>query len=246
MGRLDGQAIIVTGASRGIGREMMLRFSEEGAHVALVARNRDRLETAAAESKGNTIVVPADVTQTDDVERAVRKTRDAFGSVDVVVNNAGTGLLVFEDDRRPVHEIAVDEWEKVIDTNLTGVFLCTKHAVPVISETGGGNIINISSGWGKSAAPGLSPYISSKWGLEGLTRAVAEDYAKENININALDPGGRVDTAFWDHLPDSERADLLPPDVVNDAAVSLAAQGSDGVTGESHTAEEWVTHLDSA
>ena len=243
MTALDGEVVVVTGANRGLGREMSLRFSREGARVALVARTESELEAVAEECEGETLVAPADVTDSVEVEGAVEATLDAFGRVDTLVNNAGIGLLSLEDGGRPTHEVSEERWRQVIDVNLTGVFLCSKAALPHMLERGSGNVINISSGLGRYAAPGYAPYNSSKHGLEGLTKTMALDYEDAGINVNALDPGGRVDTAFWDHLPDEERAEILRPDVMNDAAVLLAAQGSEGVTGESMDAADWEERL---
>ena len=110
-------------------------------------------------------------------------------------------------------------------------------------EQGHGNVINISSGLGRRAIAGAGPYVSSKWGLEGLTRTTALEADDRGVNANALDPGGRVDTDIWAHLPDEEREQILDPDVMDDAAVLLAVQGPDGVTGESMDAEGWEERL---
>jgi 3-oxoacyl-[acyl-carrier protein] reductase len=223
---------------------MSLRFAREGARVVLVARTEAELEAVAEECEAETLVAPADVTDSTEVEGVVEATLDAFGRVDTLVNNAGIGLLSLDDGGRPTHEVSEERWRQVIDVNLTGVFLCSKAALPHMLERGSGNVINISSGLGRYAAPGYAPYNSSKHGLEGLTKTMALDYEDAGINVNALDPGGRVDTAFWDHLPDEERAEILRPDVMNDAAVLLAAQGPEGVTGESMDAADWEERLD--
>ena len=243
MSELDGEVVVVTGANRGLGREMSLRFAREGARVVLVGRTESELEVVAEETAGETLVAPADVTDSADVEGMVESTLDAFGRVDTLVNNAGIGLLSLEDGGRPTHEIPEEQWRGIIDVNLTGVFLCSKAALPAMLERERGNVINISSGLGRYAAPGYAPYNSSKHGLEGLTKTMALDYEEDGINVNALDPGGRVNTAFWDHLPDDERAEILQPEVMNDAAVLLAAQASGGVTGESMDAADWEERL---
>lgn len=243
MARLDGEVVVVTGASRGLGEEMSLAFAREGARVVLVARDRSALEEVAARAAGETLVAPADVTDSERVHGVVGEAVDAFGRVDTLVNNAGVGLLSLEDGGRPLAEIPDERWRHVLAVNLTGVFYCSKAVLPGMVERGRGNVVNVSSGLGRYAAPGFAPYVASKFGLEGLTRTAALDYEDDGVNVNALDPGGRVNTAFWDHLPDGERRSLLQPDVMNEAAVLLAAQGPDGVTGESMAADEWEDRL---
>jgi 3-oxoacyl-[acyl-carrier protein] reductase len=243
MTRLDGQTVIVTGASRGLGREMALRFSEEGARVTLVARDEEALTAVAETAPSETLVAPADVTDSGRVEEVVGETIAAFGGVDTLVNNAGIGLLSLDDGGAPVAEIPEARWRQIIDVNLTSIFLCSKAVLPHMAAQGRGNVVNISSGFGRRPAPGFAPYVASKYGLEGLTGTTALDYRDAGVNVNALDPGGRVDTAFWDHLPDEERASILRPDVMNEAAVLLAAQGPDGVTGESLPAKKWEKRL---
>lgn len=240
---LKGERIIVTGASRGLGREMALRFSREGARVTLVARSEADLRAVADAAPSETLIAPADVTDGDRVRAVVDETVDAFGGVDTLVNNAGIGLLSLEDEGRPVGNIDEDTWRRILDVNLTGVFLCSQAVLPHMAAQGRGNVINISSGLGRRAAPGYAPYVASKFGLEGLTKTIALDYEDAGINANTLDPGGRVETAFWDHLPAPERERILDPDVMNDAAVLLAAQGPDGVTGESMAADAWERRL---
>jgi len=107
-----------------------------------------------------------------------------------------------------------------------------------------GQIINVSSGLGRYAISDAAAYITSKWGLEGFTQGVALEVEDDGINVNAIDPGGRVNTRIWEHLPDDERQEILQPDVMDDAAALLAAQGPDGVTGESMTAAEWEDRLE--
>ena len=242
MAELAGESIVVTGGSRGLGKEMALRFSEEGAVVTIVSRSEDSLRSVAEEAPGEVIVAPADVRDPAAVEAAVKKTVDRVGSVNTLVNNAGVGLLSLADQTKPLVDITVEEWGTIMETNLEGVFLFTKEVLPLMQSTGRGNVINISSGLGRRAAPGWTPYITTKWGLEGLTRALALEVQDDGILVNGLDPGGPVKTRFWNTADDS--VDLLEPTVMNDAAVLLAAQGPSGVTGESMSAADWEARLE--
>ena len=242
MTALENDVIVVTGASRGLGRAMAERFAEEGARVVLTARDGEQLEAVAAELPGDSLVVPADVRDSDDVEHVIDRTLERFGRLDTLVNNAGVSLL-HKDDHDELGDITDEEWDRVLEVNLKGVFLFTRAAVPHLYEQGHGTIINISSGLGRRAIPGAAAYVSSKWGLEGLTRATALESEPYGVTVNGLDPGGRVNTDIWAHLPAAEREEILQPDVMNDAAVLLAAQGPDGVTGESMAAEEWEQRL---
>ena len=152
-------------------------------------------------------------------------------------------LLGLQDSRTPLTDISEEGWDTVLEVNLKGVFLFTRETLPYMHEQEVGNVINVSSGLGRQAIGGAGPYVSWKWGLEGLTRVSALEGEDRGVNVNALDPGGRVDTDIWAHLPEEEREEILDPDAMDDAAVLLAAQGPGGVTGESMTAEEWETRL---
>ncbi len=244
MTTLDEETVIVTGASRGLGASMAKRFAREGANVVLTARSEADLESVAAEADGETLVAPADVTD----ERAVRAVVDAavdeYGTVTGLVNNAGIGLLTMYDERRVLHDVDVEDFRQILDVNVTGVFLFSKYAVREMIDGGRGNVLNVSSGLGRRGAARWGPYVASKWALEGMTRTQAAELEEYGVTVNAIDPGGRVETRFWDHLPDEERAEILDPDVMNDAATSLLAQDPDGVTGESMSAAEWERRLE--
>ncbi|MFP4624990.1 MAG: SDR family NAD(P)-dependent oxidoreductase [Natronomonas sp.] len=241
--QLDDTVVLITGASRGLGRSMAHRFVEEGARVSLVSRTESTLEAVADEIDGETLVAPADVRDRQSVEDAISKTVEAFGRIDTLVNNAGVSQLGLTDERVPLVDVDESMWDLVLETNLKGVYLFTKHSIPHMQASERPNIINISSGLGRHAVGGAGPYVASKWGLEGLTRVVALEHEDE-INVNALDPGGRVDTDIWAHLPAEERDQILDPDVMDDAAVMIAALEPGSITGESMTAADWEDRLE--
>jgi len=165
----------------------------------------------AADLPGESIVVPADVRDADGVERVVERTAERFGRVDTLVNDAGVSILWMQDSRKRLVDVDEAEWDTVLDINLTGTFPFTRAALPHTIEQERGNVLNVSSGVGRQAIAGAGPYVSSNWGLEGLTRVTALEGEDHGVNANTLDPGGRVDTEIRAHLPDEERAEILPP-----------------------------------
>lgn len=239
---LDGRTIVVTGASRGLGRSMATRFAAEGARVVLVARDAEALDEVARSAGGETLVAPGDVRRETDVKDVIEETLDTFGAIDVLLNNAGIGLMSMYGHGKDTASITTDEWDSIVDVNLKGAFLFTRDVLPTLLEQGHGNVLNVTSTFATEPKSGWAPYVSSKFGLLGLTKTTALEYEERGINVNSLHPGGKAATAFWDHLPE-ERDDVLGPEVMNDAAVMLAAQGPAGVTGEHHDAAGWERRL---
>jgi len=239
MGRLDDETVIVTGASRGLGASVAKRLASEGATAVLTARSEDELEAVASAADGETLVVPADVTDESDVKALVEAALAASGTLTGLINNAAVGMLSLYDELREVTDIDVEDWRAIMDVNVTGAFLCAKHAARHMDS---GNIVNVSSGLGRRGSAGWGPYVASKWALEGFSRTLALEL-DPRINVNCLDPGGRVETGFWDHLDAGERESILDPDVMDEAAVLLVEQDPGGVTGESMPADRWESRL---
>lgn len=183
---LEGRVAVVTGASRGLGRAIALALAGEGAQLVLVARNRDPLEEAAramAAAGGAAAVFAADVTDERQVERLASEVQARFGKVHILVNNAGTNV------RKNLTDFTLDEWRRVMDTNLTGVFLMCRAFVPLMKGSGYGRILNLSSTMSHIALPQRTAYCASKAGLLGLTRALALELAEERITVNGISPG---------------------------------------------------------
>jgi len=187
--KLENRIAIVTGAAKGMGRDICLALAREGAHVALAARDTGPLESVAREVEAlgrRALVSGTDVADEVAVRALVARTLDAFaGRIDVLVNAAGvTGPI-----ETPVWEIAVEDWDLVLGTNLKGTFLPTKHVLPTMIAQRYGKIVNISGTSGLRGYKNRAAYSSSKWALRGFTRTVALEVGKHGINVNALHPG---------------------------------------------------------
>jgi 3-oxoacyl-[acyl-carrier protein] reductase len=180
---LSGKIAIVTGAARGIGLAIAARFAAEEARVALVDLDRTAVDAAARSVGGGAQGVVADVTRTSDVEGMVREVVDRWGRLDVLVNNAGITGRSF-----PIWELGDEDWRRVIEVDLTSVFLCCRAAVRVMLAQGAGRIVNIASIAGKEGNPTLVPYSTAKAGVIGLTKALAKEVATRNIFVNAVAP----------------------------------------------------------
>lgn len=182
--KLSGKVALVTGGSRGIGFATAKILSENGAIVIITSKNQERLEKSTLEIP-NTIGIAADIRNTNDVKNVMKKIIEKFGKLDILVNNAGIFPKI-----KKLHEINEDEWNEVLDVNLTGQFRFTKEAIPYLQKTSG-SIINISSDAGLKAYQGFNAdaYSASKAALILLTKCWALEYAKDKIRVNCICPG---------------------------------------------------------
>jgi 3-oxoacyl-[acyl-carrier protein] reductase len=174
---------LVTGAARGIGLAIAMRLAADGLRVALLDQDGDAVEAAARSVGRGALALVGDVARAKDVDAAVARVESAWGRLDVLVNNAGITGRSF-----PIWELSDEDWQRVIDVDLTSVFLCCRAAVKVMLRQGGGRIINIASIAGKEGNPTLVPYSAAKAGVIGLTKALAKEVATRGILVNAVAP----------------------------------------------------------
>jgi NAD(P)-dependent dehydrogenase (short-subunit alcohol dehydrogenase family) len=237
--RLMDKVTFVTGASSGIGRAAAVRFAAEGAKVVAAGRREDRLHEVVRQIRqlgGEALAVVCDVTDEDSVRLAIDTTVEHFGRLDCAFNNAGG-----PGGQRPLHELDTGWFDLVIATNLRGPFLCMKYEVPALLASGGGSIVNTSSIGGLVGGRRNSDYGASKWGLAGLVRCAAMDYARQGIRVNAIAPGPTRSEMFDAWMPDDDAragmAEQFPmnyiadPDDMARAALFLLSDESRWTTG---------------
>lgn len=241
----SNKRVLVTGAGRGIGRAVALRFGELGAQVAVAARSVGEIEAVAAEIGSRGMAVPCDISSEESVASCVASVNEAFGGIDILVNTAGISPSA------PIHKMAVADWDKVMGVNLRGPFLLTRQVLPLMLKGGWGRVIHLASIAGKAGMAYVAGYCASKHGLMGMVRASALEVAERGITINAVCPG-YVESPMTDdnvariaektgHPQEAVRAKmegfspqnrLFEPDEIADTVVYLASHSARGINGQ--------------
>jgi NAD(P)-dependent dehydrogenase (short-subunit alcohol dehydrogenase family) len=251
--KLSDKVAMVTGGGRGIGRAISVAFAADGASVALVATGRESLEDTAQVIRatgGRALVSVTDVADESGVQRAVAATIAEFGRLDILVNNAGiTGPTT------PIVELDRSDWDRTLAVNVTGAYLCAKHAVPHMLARGAGRVINITSVAGSIGYALRSPYAVSKWGMIGFTRSLALEVGPQGVTVNAIAPGsvrgerldgvirkraaalgrapGDIEREFF--VEPSALKRMIDPEEIAAMALFLASDDARSITGETIT-----------
>jgi NAD(P)-dependent dehydrogenase (short-subunit alcohol dehydrogenase family) len=236
---LKDRVAIITGGGTGIGRGIALEFAKAGAEVIVASRNLENLEKVAKEIKDlgrRSLAVATDVRKPEDVENMVQRTMEAFGKIDILVNNHGAGFNC------PVEDLSPGGWDAIVGINLKGVFLCSKAVGKVMIQQQKGKIIHIASTAGLYGSPTLAHYGAAKAGVINFTRSLAQEWGKYNINVNCIAPGPVVTEGYMEVLKAIGITEPPPlqnalrrwgqPEEIAYAAIFLASEASNYMTGE--------------
>lgn len=233
--RLANKVAIVTGAGAGIGAATAELFAREGARVVIADQDAESAGAVAKRIGSQAVALRADVRKSADAKSMVEGAVAAFGRINILVNNAGRGIL------GTVVSTAEDDWDDIIAVNLKSVFLCSKHAIPVMKANGGGTIVNVASTISVVGIPDRAAYVASKGGVAALTRAMALDHVTDNIRVNSVAPG-----VIWSNYYDRMMAQVPDPMAFKKGLQDRAPMGRVGEPAEIATAILWLASEESA
>jgi len=240
--KLKDKVAVVTGSVRGLGWEIAHAYAQEGAKVTICDLDQFLVDKAVERlglPSERVLGVKGDVSVEEDVINSVQRVMSKFHTIDVWVNNAGFAWPREGPWDLEIVDVPFQVWSKILGTNLNGVFLCSREALKIMRLQRKGSIINISSAQGRRGDPLRGPFCASKFGVEGLTQAMARENVSYEVRINALDPGGRMAVEWQRKKPSNKGQKMLSPDVIRPCAVYLASDESVGITGQSLDAAAW-------
>ena len=197
--RLKDKTAIVTGSGAGIGKSIAEVFAKEGAKVVGASRkeiNGQPVIDKINDDGGDAIFVKCDVSVEDDIKNLVARAIEKYGKIDILINNAGVNFV------KPFEQLKTVDWDRVINTDLRGTYLCSRYTIDHMLKEGKGSIINIGTVHSMQCLPGAGPYDAAKWGMVGLTKSMAVEFASRNIRVNVLSPG-LIDTQIWTDIKDA-------------------------------------------
>ncbi len=227
--KLNDRIAIVTGAGRGIGRAVALGIAKEGGKLVLVSRTESELLEVAksvVDIGGEAIYLSSDIRDEDNIKNIMKLTLEKYGRIDILANAAGVLLL------KNTVDMTVEDWDYILDVNLKAVFLFSREVLKIMIRQNYGKIINFSSELGRKGMAARTAYSAAKFGVIGLTEAMASEVKRNNININAICPGG-VDTRMVrDNFPPGDYSKLMQPDEIARIAIFLASDGSSSIKGK--------------
>ena len=241
MGRLHDKVSIITGAAQGIGAEFARAFAAEGAKVVVAdISSTDSIVAEIGQAGGEAIGIKADITNSESLQEMVAATEDAFGPVNILVNNAAVFASL---DLKPFDQLTEDEWDLMLKVNVRGLWQTSRAVLPSMRNAGGGKIINISSGTVHKGPPGQLHYVASKSAVLGMSRSMARELGSDNIQVNTISPSltmseGVLANPAWEpfkkNLAETRiiQRDMLPTDLIG-TALFLASSDSDFLTGQS-------------
>jgi len=238
MSNVRDKVVVITGATKGLGAALARKFGENGAKLALCARDKNALQSISKELSDVGVEVfslPIDIKVPDHAENFASEIQQRFGQVDAIINNAS--IL---GQRVPVSDYQYSTWKDVIDVNINGTFLVTKSFLPAMMKQRSGSIVNLSSGVGAVGKPRWGAYCVSKFGVEGFSYMLAEEMREYNVRVNIVNPGGLATEMRRAAYPEEDQSTLKKPEEIVDVFLYLVSDKSSEMTGERINAQEFT------